>query len=386
MLLYFFLFLFGINFLLYGNIFLLIPFGVFVIKKKRIRLNITAILLIAFVVAYLIPEFIGADHPTFRLIFIPIAYLLGYNYFEDITEDDIVSCYIVLAFGMAMHSILSFGLTVMKNGFRFDNLSLCQDIWSRTLTTTTGMMSNFMIFMPLLVFALIKQKKAYALIPVAAMGVFMGVVTGNRSTLIFFVVATTVGMIMVFLNGYRRLGVVIVLIISALLVFVFLSYRFNWFGLKTMYDSSYLVYRFDHNRANGESILETQRWDTKGMYISKMLDYPWGGGKLREEIGGFAHDIWLDTWSWGGCIAFVILTVYLFGFIYRMIKFIRMSENVSTKVLFSAYLVILFMQYLVEPIIQGSPQIFISACLLDGLISRYNTDKRNVLYPCAGVL
>ena len=372
-----FLFLFGINFMLYGDTLLLVPFGVSVIKKKRIRVNITTFLLIAFVVAYLIPEFIIAQQPTYRLLFVPIAFLLGYNYYESVSEKDIVSCYLAVAFGMATHSILNFVMTVAKTGFRFSNLSIFEDFWSRTTTTTTGMMSNFVLFLPLLIFAMVQRKKYYALIPVVALGVFMGVITGNRTTLFLFVVATVVGMIIVFVNGQRKLGFALVAIIAGLLLFLLLAYLFNWFNLKSMYDNSYLVYRFNINRANGESLLETQRWDTKGMYISKMLDYPWGGGKLREVIGGYAHDIWLDTWSWGGCVAFIILIGYLALFIYRMIRFIRMAEELSTKVLFSGYLVIILIQYLIEPIIQGAPWLFISAALFDGMISRYLAQKTN---------
>lgn len=363
--------------MLYGDTLLLVPFGVSVIKKKRIRVNITTFLLIAFVVAYLIPEFIIAQQPTYRLLFVPIAFLLGYNYYESVSEKDIVSCYLAVAFGMATHSILNFVMTVAKTGFRFSNLSIFEDFWSRTTTTTTGMMSNFVLFLPLLIFAMVQRKKYYALIPVVALGVFMGVITGNRTTLFLFVVATVVGMIIVFVNGQRKLGFALVAIIAGLLLFLLLAYLFNWFNLKSLYDNSYLVYRFNINRANGESLLETQRWDTKGMYISKMLDYPWGGGKLREVIGGYAHDIWLDTWSWGGCVAFIILIGYLALFIYRMIRFIRMAEELSTKVLFSGYLVILFIQYLIEPIIQGAPWLFISAALFDGMISRYLAQKTN---------
>lgn len=363
--------------MLWGSAFLAVPFGVSLVKQKRIRVNITAVILIAFVLVFMIPEIAAGQRPTYRLLFAPLAFLLGYNYFTSITEKDIVFCYLVIAIGMAMHVALSIALTISRVGFRTGHIAIFTDIWSRTATTTTGLMSNFVLFLPLFVFALAKRERYYLLVPFSLLGVVFGVLTGNRSTLILFVVATVVGLLVSFFNHEYKISGITITVIIALLLFVLLSYSFNWFGIRRMYDNSYLAYRFSINSENGDSLFQTGRWDTKIKYISKMLDYPWGGGGLHREVGSYAHDIWLDTWSSGGLPAFLLLTVYLAAFIYRVVKFIIHAEEVSTKILFASFLVIIMMQYFVEPILNGAPWLFVSACLLDGLISQYFAQNNN---------
>lgn len=379
MLFYVFLFLFGINFMLWGSAFLAIPFGVTLIKKKRIRVNITAVILVAFVVAYLIPEIAAGQRSTLRLSFLPLAFLLGYNYFDTIDKKDIVTSYIVIAIGMAAHVILSIVLTMTHNGFKTGYVSVYTDIWSRTITTTTGLMSNYVLFLPLFVFALSKGGKYHAFIPFSLLGVVFGILTGNRSTLVLFIVATIVGVLISLFNKQKRIAIIMIAMIAVLLLFVILAYQFNWFGIKSMYDNSYLAFRISFTKANDASLIDSGRWDAKGMYISKMLDYPWGGGALREEVGIYAHDIWLDTWSSGGWIAFTALVVYLAGYVYRMIRFILIVNDISIKILFASFSVVLFMQFFVEPVLNGAPWLFISATLFDGMIARYLLQEKPVL-------
>lgn len=377
MLLYLFLFFFGVNFMLIGNWFLLVPFGFAIIKRKRIRVNITVAVLSAFVLVYMISEMVFSLAPEYRLIFAVIAFLLGYNYFIDVNEKNIVNVYLVIASGMGFHVLLNFILAVIKTG-GIGFSATYFDFWSGTLTTTTGMMSNLMMFLPIFVFSLVYKGKSLIFIPFSALGLLFGVMTGNRSTIILFVLATLIGVVVVFFSGKKKLGIVAFAVIFVLVVFLICAYNFNWFGIKDIYDNSYLSYRINVNSTNNESVLETQRWSQKAEYIGKMLDYPWGGGGLRKSVGSYAHDIWLDTWSSGGAFAFVLLSVYIASFIYRMIRYIRLCEELYSKVLFTSYLVILILQFFVEPIIQGAPWIFISACMLDGFVSRYLANRKMI--------
>lgn len=362
--------------MLLGNYFLLFPFGAVLINKKSIRINTTVIILFAFVTAYIIPELVSSVTPEYRLLFIVIAFLIGYNYYLQVTENDIISSYLVVAIGMSVHIAVNFILSFIKaGGIKFSPTYI--DFWSGELTTTTGMMSNFVLFLPLFVFALSKKGKYYLYLPFVLIGLMFGIMTGNRTTLILFAISTIMGIVVLLVYRQIRLGFVAIFVVVSLIVFVLLAYNFNWFGLQKMFDTSYMSYRLNLFSEKNESVLETQRWDTKWEYIKRMLDYPWGGGKLRDSVGSYAHDIWLDTWSSGGVAAFLLLTFYIASFIYRMIKFVRITRDVSAKILFSSYLVITLTQFLVEPIIQGAPWLFISACLFDGFVSRYIVNEKN---------
>ena len=164
MLLYLSLFFFSVNFMLLGNYFLLIPFAYMLLKRKKIRVNTTVWILLAFSLIYIITEVLFSLPSETRLLFIVVAYLLGYNYDYDITEHDIRTVYFVVASGMGFHVLLNFFLAVVKlGGISFSATYV--DFWSGTLSTTTGMMSNLVLFVPTFIFAIVHRGKSFLFIP-----------------------------------------------------------------------------------------------------------------------------------------------------------------------------------------------------------------------------
>ena len=55
---------------------------------------------------------------------------------------------------------------------------------------------------------------------------------------------------------------------------------------------------------------EDSRMANKERYINNMLDYPFGGNKLREQLNGaYAHDLYLDVYSEASLFAFVAIII-----------------------------------------------------------------------------
>ena len=92
-------------------------------------------------------------------------------------------------------------------------------------------------------------------------------------------------------------------------------YNLDLFGVKTAYESSNFYYRF----TNEQAIEEDARMTHKLAYLNYLLDYPWGGGNIRELYGHSAHDLYLDTYDESSIIAFITIIIYIILSLGRMI-------------------------------------------------------------------
>lgn len=362
--------------MLIGDAFFIGAFCLLLLMRKRINISFDTFLLLGFAAVYMMSEYFSSGTFTLRIILIPIAFIAGFNIKNRICEKDILSFYAILAAGMTSHIILSFASEIIKNrGIYFS--SMHSDIWSSSITSTTGMMVNFTLFIPLLMYCFIARKKAWTAFATALICLIYGVIVGSRTcialTLAALIVCVTVALI--FGSGERRSLLIFIAVLAGAAFVIYLMYSFNIAGVKDLWNRSYLSARFASNSANNESIFSTGRWDIKAKYISNMFDYPWGGGKLRTEVCvSYAHDIWLDTWSYGGAISFVILIVYIARILMRLASLFRHTEDASVKVFTACYAVVMMIQLMIEPIIQGAPVFFISVAFIDGIISNYRVN------------
>ena len=55
-----------------------------------------------------------------------------------------------------------------------------------------------------------------------------------------------------------------------------------------------------------------------------------------------------------------------------MISFIKKSQSLDVKVLFTPFLVVVLVQMMLEPILEGAPVFMLSLVMLDGLITNVN--------------
>jgi flagellar biosynthesis protein FliQ len=99
---------------------------------------------------------------------------------------------------------------------------------------------------------------------------------------------------------------------------------------------------------------------------------------FRNETG-YAHDILFDTYDEAGILALVAIVGYL------AVSFTHMVRTVMDKSLSFVFrnmvlcmYVIVYLEFMVEPILQGMPWIFAVFCLIDGYVGRILRYNRNL--------
>ena len=127
-------------------------------------------------------------------------------------------------------------------------------------------------------------------------------------------------------------------LVIILLTIILLAIQYNVFGLSEIISNSYLFRRIDSSSPNSEGFFATERWQIKIEYLKNIIKYPWGGGNIRQAVGGiYAHDLLLDTLSEGGVFAFAMLMAYLVLWVKSTIKFVRGSNSLACRVLLIPY-------------------------------------------------
>ena len=108
------------------------------------------------------------------------------------------------------------------------------------------------------------------------------------------------------------------------------------------------------------------------MYLQNMLSYPLGGKELYKAVGKhYAHDIYLDTYSDSGALAFVAVLIMMGYYIVRSVRLcVRPGIDGNTKKMLVNILIVFLIIFGTEPILDGTPWLFASFCVLYGSIAR----------------
>ena len=109
-----------------------------------------------------------------------------------------------------------------------------------------------------------------------------------------------------------------------------------------------------------------------------MASHWWGGANIRAEYG-YAHDIFLDTYDEAGVLAFIAISVYMLITLSHLIKCIRDDSLPFTfrQTVICLYVGV-YIEFMVEPILQGMPWMFALFCLIDGYVARLLRHNKKV--------
>ncbi|WP_157449787.1 hypothetical protein [Croceitalea dokdonensis] len=115
----------------------------------------------------------------------------------------------------------------------------------------------------------------------------------------------------------------------------------------------------------------TERWEKSLEY---MIKKPMG---WKVDDFGYSHNLWLDTARGGTLLSFFFLCLFT---IRSLIKALGIIRNHSTNIIFRnqvlVYTLAFMLQFFVEPILEGSVQLFLFYCLFQGAI---NQQKNNIV-------
>jgi len=354
-------------------LFLLLP-------NLKIRINASSICLLLLGVAMLIFDTLSQSSlmAMLRQFVWFCAYTLGLcfisanNTYEQ-KENRVKLVLGVLGTGTFLHYILNMIINFGSETRR------ARDFWSGEYTSATAQACLACIALSIFIAVIFTDaKRVWKILSIVGMAIIMiynvGVLAGR--TLLFitpflFVFAFIHQSYNKRINPFRKLFVIafIILVIIAL-------YYLNVFGIKDAFEESNFYYRFFE--VEGRSVFADTRVSKKLRYLHYMLNFPWGGSKLKEVVPGYAHDLYLDTYNLGGVFALIGVGVYSFLALFRAFRVFR-NKKISfgvKQVLLCIYLSTNVMFFL-EPILQGVPWLFASYCIIDGLATCLLTSARS---------
>ena len=339
-------------------------------KKVDTELNITAILLILFSFALILFSdgsgiIKNGIFAAIRNFMYPLSYIIGYNICsKEDSENKFQNIMIFMGLGSFLHYILNMFINTEAEGRN------TKDIWSANIVSATCQAALCCI--AIAVFGAVlysKRKPVYKILAIAGLIsilVYNLVLAGRTSVALMIIVLVAGFGYYSVLNKTQRLKTVLPICFVAL--FFALAIHFNWFGLGDYVFESNLFERFTEETTINSS---SGRTDFKLEYLKYILIYPFGGGKIYNEVGRYAHDLLLDLYSDAGIIAAIIILVILLISLKNTFKVFK-NKNISTdmKMLVFCIYIVIYIQFFLEPIMAGMPWLLALFLFYNGMISR----------------
>ena len=376
------IFLFAMNFSAKSNQLLLgiFSFGIIVTIYKRSTFKMTVDLLFIwlFSFSYLILLTFhgrGGFGSLFIYMISPVGcFFIGYCIVKSNSEF-ILKTIMAIVFGNFTHGFLNMIEYFRYYGFTSSILGLrhIPDFWQGGVLTATLQSTFYTLIACLLFYSLVllinKQRKGLAILIILSIGfsLLATFVMGNR-TLIILMLITFFSSVLLYSFLTRKspkyLAKNIAYIAFAMLG-VYLIYTNNLFGIREFVEGSTWYIRF-----NIMAINEDPRIQIYQRAAMQMFDFPFGGYKMDLGLS-YAHNLWIDVLYATGLFPFSFLLLFTFETIKNLIRLISFEEvDIEFKILIFSIYTGYFINFMIEPILEGVPYMFLSFCLISGMIRK----------------
>lgn len=166
----------------------------------------------------------------------------------------------------------------------------------------------------------------------------------------------------------RRKYLLVCLMLLGLLVLV-LCLVFNWGGCYTWLQEQWLFRRLTDSHA-AKSTGRIQIWLS---FLREFLFYPLGGKQfaLYQDVT-YAHNLWFDTYYLCGMIpalALFAVTLVIFKDFHKCANHLLQSNDISLHHVLINYLWAVLLNFMVEPVLEAYPYVFLSFLLIAGSVA-----------------
>lgn len=315
--------------------------------------------------------FYGDIKSMFKIFLCPLLWIMGYNLEKNPKIHVILRIAAILAMGMVIHGIANYYYNTVQ-GVSMAGATK-KDVWSGEGFAATGQAVLFTPFLSLFIWLVFAQRKRW--IKISVMILFCicamyAIQLGSRTFLLLTMLSVALG-ILFYAQKRGKSGKILLAVLAFVGIFVIL-YSADISGLRTYIEESYLFHRMDREEGFYD-LLGNGRFYFKRQYLKYAIQYPWGGSHLRKEIvGSAAHDLWLDIMDEAGIFTALAIFFYTIAVLYRILlcswkKNLLQDERIALR----SYGIIMYVQFFLEPIWQGSPMLLLFFVLVDGMLTRY---------------
>lgn len=323
---------------------------------------------------------------TLKLVW-PAAYLLGYEMMRgsrattqdfETREKRINVCILIATTGFLIHLLLNLWINYQTGGLGLGRDTI--DFWTKSVIVATGQAGLACIPMGWCVAYLFNTKKLISKIGVLAVMVVMlyyNLTLASRTIIYSMLVLFGVSLLFLLVQNKDsgpKSSVVMTLTIVALVIIV--VYVGNFWGVRTLVENSILMERLTGGSAS--DVINDTRWHRKMQFLRLMPQHLTGGSGIRRAVGGYAHDILLDTYDAYGPLAFVAVIAILWDSIAKALRLLKLpTVSSDTKRTVLCIYVSCLIVFTVEPVLQGLPWLLMSYCFIHGMITGYITKKES---------
>lgn len=367
--------LFSVNFLAYGNMISIVGCILLLVFCKTLEVPRSNLFLWFYLFAATYPccaiIFGGAADMAASLFLVGVgiasSYLLG-NAALRLFPSSAPSTFVLLVcFGFAAHGTLNCVANILAGT---GGSGQCIDFWTKSYSAATA---QAILFTPLvsIMWAILLAKRRgllkVATLVMIVVALYYDFMLGGRS---FFVLIAFSGLVLLAIRLCKASKSVFdaiksVTLISILCVLAFVLYQADFLSLKSSFEASYMAHRFSYQGMADDD--RSQRWL---YYIEHFSEGVFGGNVIGSTSGyGYAHNLWLDTFDEAGLLPFFLLLLITVQGIAKVFKVASNSDGFNQSILI-CFLVILMIQFFVEPVMQGSPLLFMAFAFFCGLVDR----------------
>ncbi|MED4691861.1 hypothetical protein [Peribacillus frigoritolerans] len=205
-----------------------------------------------------------------------------------------------------------------------------------------------------------------------SLSLFTTLQLGNRTGLVIVIISIFMVLFLTDKMGMKK--IISILSLMLFLLIVNFLYKQNFWGLKFVWENSYM-----HSRFTSSNLEEDPRFTAWKSAFWGLFEHPFGGRETEIAIG-YAHNLWLDIGYDVGVLPLLILLVFTLISLKSVILFIKFGHPVFLKGLIIALYTSFIITFFVEPILQGLIIYFTFFCFIVGAVQRLNFDlKRSKL-------
>lgn len=370
---------------MFGKYFYLLfaAFILLAIAIRKIKIDWITILLIVLSLFYMIFS-IGMGNSlsvVFKQLAYPIAYLIGLNLFSfdersdngcdnrDLCHRKIFSVIFCMAAGSLLHYILN----MVTNLGSLNRNTI--DIWSGSVMAATGQATLAMLAVCYFITILFRNVhwkwKILSIFGCLIIFTYNLILSVRLLILIYAIVFIEAFIFSLRGKTVKGLKKRYLITLFAIIIIV-MAFQFNWFGLADAINATNLFKRIE-----SMGFFNDTRLNFKIQYILLMFKHPFGGEKIHDVVGNYAHDIILDTYSDVGFIGAVLLIVFLVVSVVQMVKFIINNKfSIDSRMLVLCTGTVFLIVFFFEPILSGMAWFFCSFCLFQGALTSMNRSVR----------
>lgn len=362
--------------------FVFFAFATFLIlPKNRIAINGSFFALMLLAISFVIfsPNYSYSVLGMLKPFTYLMCYIMGYNLYNhqnadlyQVSNSFYVTCGFVVA-GPFVHYLLNW----------VSNLSMYTsrntvDFWTKTVIAATGQAPMACLAMAVAfacIFSNVSKKMKLVSAAILIITLAYNLVLSGRTLFVLALIVLVVAFLYRLSNQKKNrtkyIATTLVVVLAILLVF-----NLNLFGIRSALQSSPFYERFFAEDATTE-LDEDGRMNKKINHLKDFTTNMLGGSNSLDKYG-FAHELYLDTYDEAGIFALLAVLGYIIATIRRMLRCItnKRLPFVFRQIVLCSY-VVLYIQFMTEPILQGVQWLFASFCVIDGCVTKVITQTNS---------